>query len=265
MGESLDDFSCWETGCGRAPRVVVVGLASCFGCQLQMTNAERYLMDVLGQVDLRYWQLASSDAMPDSFDVAVVEGAVTTKEAEETVRRLREQAHALIVVGSCAVTAGIPGLADGDVSLAASQVYARLPAACGDMVAPKPVSAVVDVDFEVRACPIDPIEFVSVLQRVLYGSNRLVRTSTMCGDCRRNETVCFFERRKLCLGLVTEAGCDAKCPALGRPCNGCRGISPDANLASAHTVCRRYGVPAADFDRVLELFNRASALTPAGE
>ena len=36
------------------PRVVVVGLASCFGCQLQITNAEAYLTDVLGQIDLRY-------------------------------------------------------------------------------------------------------------------------------------------------------------------------------------------------------------------
>lgn len=255
----MDDFSCWETGCGRSPRVVVVGLASCFGCQLQMTNAERYLMDVLGQVDLRYWQLASSDVMPDGFDVAVVEGAVTTKEAEATVRRLRERARVLIAVGSCAVTAGIPGLTGGDVLLAAAQVYAQLPAACGDMVVPKPVSAVVDVDFEVRACPIDPVEFVSVLQRALYGSNRSIRTSAMCGDCRQGETTCFFERGRLCLGLVTEAGCGAKCPSLGRPCNGCRGISPDANLASAHAVCERYGVPADDFDRALEIFNKANA------
>ena len=36
------------------PRVVVVGLASCFGCQLQITNVEEH------QIDLRYWQLASS-------------------------------------------------------------------------------------------------------------------------------------------------------------------------------------------------------------
>ena len=52
-----------------APRVVVVGLASCFGCQLQITNAEAHLLDVLGQIDLRYWQLASSDPMPEDFDL----------------------------------------------------------------------------------------------------------------------------------------------------------------------------------------------------
>ena len=60
----------------QPPRVVVVGLASCFGCQLQITNVEEHLLDVLGQIDLRYWQLTSSEPMPEAFDVAVIEGAV---------------------------------------------------------------------------------------------------------------------------------------------------------------------------------------------
>ena len=91
----------------QPPRVVVVGLASCFGCQLQITNVEEHLLDVLGQIDLRYWQLTSSEPMPDAFDVAVIEGAVTTVEAEETVRQLRERAGAVIAIGACACTGGV--------------------------------------------------------------------------------------------------------------------------------------------------------------
>ena len=78
-------------GPAAAPRVVVAGLASCFGCQLQITNAEAHLVDVLGQIDVRYWQLASSDPMPEEFDVAVVEGAVTTEEAEAEATFVLEQ------------------------------------------------------------------------------------------------------------------------------------------------------------------------------
>ena len=105
-------------GCGNderqardLSRVVVVGLASCFGCQLQITNVEEHLTDVLGQIDLRYWQLASSEPMPEEFDVAVIEGAVTTEESEATVRKLRERAKCVIALGACAATAGIPGIA----------------------------------------------------------------------------------------------------------------------------------------------------------
>lgn len=238
------------------PRVVVVGLASCFGCQLQITNAEAYLTDVLGQIDLTYWQLASSEPMPEDFDVAVIEGAVTTEESEACVRRLRERASCIIAMGACAVTAGIPGIAARNFFARPSQVYDNVPLACGSMVVPRPVSAVVDVDFEVRCCPVDTMDFVDVLQRALYGSNKMDRTSTMCGDCKRNGTDCFFESGQLCLGLVTVAGCGAKCVNLGRACNGCRGLSPDANLEAARAACGRAGIDAHDFDEALALFNQ---------
>ncbi len=247
-----------------APRVVVVGLASCFGCQLQITNAEAHLLDVLGQIDLRYWQLASSDPMPDEFDVAVIEGAVTTEESEGLVRTLRERAGVLIAIGACATTAGIPGMAADRFLERPSEVYGRVPAACGDMIAPRSVGSVVDVDYEVRCCPVDTLDFVDVLQRALYGSNKTVTTRTMCGDCKRNETECFFGKGELCLGLVTVAGCGARCVNLGRACNGCRGLSPDANLPSARAACDRYGVPVADFDKALEMFNQTDAVL-AGE
>ncbi len=240
------------------PRVVVAGLASCFGCQLQITNAEKYLMDVLGQIDLRYWQLASSEPMPEGFDVAIIEGAVTTEESEATVRALRERARAVIAIGACATTAGIPGMASAGFLSRPVEVYGEgdVPAACGEMVSPRPVSAVIDVDFEVRACPIDTMDFVDVLHRALYGSNKVQLTGTMCGDCKRNERSCFFEKQELCLGLVTRAGCGARCTNLGRPCNGCRGLSPDANLEAAREACARMGVPVSDFDKALEMFNQ---------
>ena len=91
----------------EVPRVVVVGLASCFGCQLQITNVEAHLMEVLGQIDLQYWQLASSEPMPEEFDVAVIEGAVTTEESERLVQRLREKASVVIAIGACACTGGV--------------------------------------------------------------------------------------------------------------------------------------------------------------
>ena len=214
-------------GASAVPRVVVVGLASCFGCQLQITNIEAHLMEVLGQIDLQYWQLASSDPMPEEFDVAVIEGAVTTEESEHLVEEQR------------------PG-----------SVYDLVPEACGEMISPRAVGSVIDVDYEVRCCPIDAYDFVDVLQRALYGSNKIDSTATMCGSCKRNETGCFYTKGVMCLGLVTRAGCDARCVNLGRPCNGCRGLSPDANLPAAREACRAAGIPVEDFDKALEMFNQ---------
>lgn len=250
----------------RAPRVVVIGLASCFGCQINITNIERHLMDVLGQIDLGYWQLTSSVPMPDEFDVAVIEGAVTTEEAAEMVRRARERAGSVIAIGSCAVTGGIPGMASGDLAGHVEAVYGDVaPDACGDLVAPRPVSDVIDVDFEVRCCPIDPFEFVRVLDGVLYGSNRLPATSALCGECSRNEKGCFYKQGVMCLGLVTRAGCGAKCPALGRPCNGCAGLSPDSNVEAARYVVGKRGLEVARFNDALEMFNAVAINAAQGE
>lgn len=240
------------------PRVVITGLASCFGCQLQITNIESHLMDILGQIDLRYWQMTSSDPMPDDFDVAIIEGAVTTKESEETVRTLRDRAGTVIAIGACATTAGIPGMAAEGFTVRPSEVYDRVPLACGEMIPPRPVSSVVDVDYEVYCCPIDSYDFVDVLQQALYGSNKGVSTKTMCGECKRNEAECFYDQGTMCLGLVTRAGCGARCVNLGRPCNGCRGLSPDANLDAAREICRNSGVSVQDFDQALEMFNQVN-------
>ncbi len=239
------------------PRVVFAGLASCFGCQINFTNVEQHLTEVLGQIDVRYWQLTSSDPMPEDFDVAVIEGAVTTEASADTVRRLRDRADVVITIGACAATAGVPGMAVRDYEGRARDVYAPdVPAACGDMIAPRPVKAVVDVDFEVSCCPADPYDVIDVLQQALYRSNKMRRSSTLCGECKRNERGCFYGRGVMCLGLVTRSGCGARCPNLGRPCNGCAGLSPDANLESARAACEKAGISTSRFDVALQMFNQ---------
>ncbi|MEE0706570.1 MAG: NADH:ubiquinone oxidoreductase, partial [Adlercreutzia sp.] len=124
----------------RPPRVVFIGLASCFGCQINITNIEAHLLEVLGQIDLGYWQLTSSKPMPEEFDVAVIEGAVTTAEAEATVRKARDKAKTVITIGACANTAGIPGMASVDFPAQLAAVYGdEAPDACGTLQAPVPV------------------------------------------------------------------------------------------------------------------------------
>lgn len=247
------------------PRVVLVGLASCFGCQINITNAEKYLMDVLGQIDMQYWQLTSSDPMPDDIDVAVIEGAVTTKEAEEVVKDLRERAGVVITIGACAETAGIPGIAAANYEGRQEDVYrGDVPAIVSDIAfTPKRVSDVIDVDRTVLCCPIDPFDFAATLQSALYGNNIYKRTSTLCGECKRNERGCFYSDGKICMGLVTMSGCGAKCPNLGRPCNGCAGLSPDANIESARRAVQATGADPDIFESGLEIFNMVEVGEPA--
>lgn len=241
----------------NAARVAVIGLASDFGCQLQMTNIEDHLLDVVGQFELAYWQLASSGEMPEEYDILVVEGAVTTEAHILTLKEGRKRAKTIITVGACAMTGGLPGLVSvGDFETAVSTVYGTdIPVFAAGRVSPMPVHSVVKVDYEVPGCPIEPAEFVKVLQHALAGIRDTVPAQTMCGSCRINETECFFDRGDVCLGLITAAGCGARCVAKNRPCKGCRGLAADANLEYASKVLGIKGLNPEDMDNAIELFN----------
>ena len=239
-----------------AARVAVISLASDFGCQVQVTNMDDQLLALLGQFELSYWQLASSGHLPEEYDVAVIEGAVTTEEHVALLKRVRATAATVILIGACAVTGGIPGLAATGFEERLGCVYGdegKL-LACG-RISPLPVDAIIDVDYRVPGCPIDRTEFVAVLQRALMGLSDRMPREPMCASCKVNENVCFYESGVVCLGMVTRAGCGAKCVTLGRPCTGCRGVAEDANLAYARTVLEERGLAPERLNTALELFN----------
>lgn len=240
----------------ETPRVVFFAFASCFGCQLQVTNKEAYLLDVLGQIDLRYWQLVSDAPLPQDFDIAVIEGAVTTEEAAQLLRQIRQRARVVVGIGACALTGGIPSMAGAGFEDYAHEVYGdALPEACGHMRVPASIKNYIDVDFEVPCCPVDFNRFVDVLQQALYGSNKLPVSTTLCGECKVNGTQCLYEQGHMCLGLVTRTGCGARCPKLGRACNGCAGLSPDCNVDAAYVVVEAFGQDLELFKQRLRLFN----------
>jgi coenzyme F420-reducing hydrogenase gamma subunit len=241
-----------------APRVVVLSLASDFGCQVQLSNMTDEILDVLGTIDLTYWQLASSGHMPGAYDVAIVEGAVTTQEHVELLRRVRDTAAVVMAIGACANTGGIPAIANLlDLDARYAVVYGGGDAAAVALgrLAPAPVDSVIEVDYHVPGCPIDTGEFLRVLSHVLLGMKDRVKDRTMCASCKINETVCFYENAVLCMGLVTTAGCGARCTSVGRPCTGCRGISPDANMESARAIVAASGREVSDFEDALRLYN----------
>jgi coenzyme F420-reducing hydrogenase gamma subunit len=225
-----------------APRVVVLSLASDFGCQVQMTNIEEHLLDVLGRIDLSYWQLASSGHMPSEYDVAIVEGAVTNSGHVELLERVRETAGVVILVGACAITGGIPALAAAGHADRTGVVYGDAELRFNrDARPPRSVRDVIAVDYLVPGCPIDTGEYVAVLQRALTGLRDRTPIEPMCAACKIEENVCFYEKGELCMGVVTRTGCGANCISLGRPCTGCRGLAPDANFVSAARVLERHG------------------------
>lgn len=110
----------------RRPTLAVFKFASCDGCQLSLLDCEDELLAVADRLHIAYFLEATSHIEPGPYDVALVEGSITTPHDAERIRQVRAQSKYLITIGACATAGGIQALrnwADTPEYLAA--VYAR--------------------------------------------------------------------------------------------------------------------------------------------
>ncbi|MFH8591373.1 NADH-quinone oxidoreductase subunit B family protein [Streptomyces rimosus] len=244
---------------GRRPTLAVFKLASCDGCQLTLLDCEDELLAVAGRVEIAHFLEASSAVRPGPYDLALVEGSVTTPQDAQRIREIRAAARFLVTIGACATAGGIQALRNfADVEEFRATVYAR-PDYIATLAASTPVSAHVPVDFELRGCPIDRGQLLEVITAFLAGRKPDVPNHSVCFACKRRGTVCVTVAHGTpCLGPVTHAGCGAICPAYGRGCYGCFGPSGSVNLPALIPLLRRDGMSEDDVRRTLRTYNAAS-------
>uniref|UniRef100_A0AAU2UXG0 Oxidoreductase n=1 Tax=Streptomyces sp. NBC_00003 TaxID=2903608 RepID=A0AAU2UXG0_9ACTN len=122
-----------------------------------------------------------------------------------------------------------------------------------------PVSHHVDVDFELRGCPIDRRQLLEVITAFLSGRKPDVPDHSVCFECKRRGTACVTVAHGTpCLGPVTQAGCGAICPSYGRGCYSRFGPSGSTNLPALIPLLHRDGMDERDTARFLRTFNVAA-------
>lgn len=211
-------------------RLAVFKFASCDGCQLSLLDAEDELLAVAGAVDIAFFPEASSRMEPGPYDVALVEGSITTPHDAERIREVRAASKFLMTIGACATAGGIQALRNwGDSQEFLRAVYAR-PDYIQTLATSTAIADHVPVDFELRGCPINHHQLVEVLSSLVAGRRPRTPTHSVCLDCKRRGTVCITVAQGVpCLGPVTQSGCGALCPAYDRGCYGCYGPVRQAN------------------------------------
>jgi len=100
-------------------QVALYWAASCGGCEITMLDLDEKLLDIVASADIVFWPVAVDtkyadiEAMPDhSIDVCLFNGAIRTSENEHFAKLLRKKSKILVSFGACAVSGGIPGLAN---------------------------------------------------------------------------------------------------------------------------------------------------------
>ena len=93
------------------PSIAVFKFASCDGCQLSLLDLEDELLALCTEVEIAYFLEARTCHGPGPYDIALVEGSVTTAHDVERIHQIRQDAKYLVTIGACATTGGHSGLA----------------------------------------------------------------------------------------------------------------------------------------------------------
>lgn len=238
------------------PKVAVFKLASCDGCQLTLLDCEDELLAIAGAVDIAYFPEASRRMTPGPYDVALVEGSVTTPHDALRIQEIRRSSKTLVTIGACATAGGIQALRNwGDVRELAAFVYPH-PEYLSVLDRATPVASHVLVDFELRGCPIDKRQLLDTLAALIQGRAPSLPTYAVCVECKERGRPCVIVATGArCLGPVTQAGCGALCPSFGRGCYGCFGPQEAPATAALSAVLAAQGAGQGELVRAFRSFN----------
>jgi sulfhydrogenase subunit delta len=241
------------------PRLAVFKFASCDGCQLSLLDCESELLAVAEAIEIAWFPEASSRLQPGPYDIALVEGSITTPHDAQRILDVRRSARIVVTIGACATAGGIQSLknwADHEDYLRC--VYAR-PEYISTLATSTPIADHIKVDYELRGCPISRHQLLDVIGALVKGQRPRLPSYSVCLDCKRKGTVCVEVAQGIpCLGPVTHSGCGAICPTYDRGCYGCFGPVSLSNCLSLTDQYLSMGTSAETLLPLLRNFNAAA-------
>ena len=212
------------------PRIALHKFSSCDGCQLAFLNAGQQLLSLWEQMNIVHFAEAGPVDSNAKVDISFIEGSISTAADITRIKSVRAQSRILVSIGACATSGGLQALkngADSDAWLAC--IYPN-PEYIDSLGTATPISAHVKVDLQLQGCPVSTGQILQTVQSLLAGVLPPPEQSRVCLACKRRQLVCVMVTKGLpCMGPVTNNGCDALCPSVGRDCYGCYGPSECAN------------------------------------
>ncbi len=197
--------------------------AACGGCDVAILDIHEKIVDVAAVADIVFWPIAVDfkyadvEGYEDGFiDVCLFHGAIRNSEGEHIAKLLRQKSKVVVAFGSCAISGGIPGLANfkqkDDIFYRAyiesqstqnpAKVYPKTHYAVPEGVLELPefykdvksLSDVVDVDYFMPGCPPTSAQIWAVIQVIASGAlppkGAFVgcENQTLCNTCTRTKT-----------------------------------------------------------------------------
>ena len=242
------------------PKVGIFGFTGCGGCQLEILNFEDQLLDLVGAVDIVHFTEAITE-FSDTYEIALIEGSITTKHGVEKIKKIGDTAKIVVAMGTGAVNGGLNCMKNlYGLEKAKDLVYGDKKDWI-DSIEVKPVDAYINVDYYARGCPINRFEIIDIVRSLIVGRKPEIPNYSVCIECKRNGNTCVYDLGKSCLGPVTRAGCDSRCPNSVDGCEGCRGPVDDPNMNAQKDLLTEHGLTVDDIMAEFNLYNACKGKT----
>lgn len=248
------------------PRLAVYKFTSCDGCQLAILNAGEAFLILSDLVEVVHFAEAGLLQQNHKIDIAFVEGSISTPEEIIRIKKIREQTTHLITIGACATAGGIQALRNAASKKEwMASIYAT-PQTIKTLDTSTAIASHVKVDWELWGCPVNTPQIISTIRSLLSGAAPRMNHETVCLECKRRGLICVVVTRKEpCMGPVTQTGCGALCPGMGRACYACYGPSENPNTAALGALFEKNGLSNdAIANQFLHINNQAPAFKQAG-
>ena len=244
----------------KKPKIAIVSLTSCEGCQFALLDLGEKFLELMGKVEMVDFRLLEDEDDPgDKLDIGIIEGNPMTKENEKTLKELRKRSNILVVLGNCAAMGGVPEIKnyqEGKNTI--KHVYKYIQGIENPEI--KEVDNFVKVDFVFPGCPITGEEFVKYFPMLLeisktqdFSKMPIIPDQPVCVECKAKGNKCLLLENKPCFGPMILGGCDAVCPTARMGCQGCRGLRPKGNIRAMRATLKRM-MTDEEFENVSEIF-----------
>ena len=163
----------------KKARVATLWLDGCSGCHMSLVDIDEAILIVAQRADIVYGPLVDAQEFPHDVDVAIVEGAVSSQDDLEKIKRVRERSRILVALGDCAITSNVPSMRNRfPVKTILERVYIEgadvqkgiptdgVPTLLKQAI---PLQDVVKVDVHVPGCPPSASSILFVLTELLDG------------------------------------------------------------------------------------------------
>lgn len=152
--------------------VATLWLDGCSGCHMSLLDMDEIWLSLAERISVVYSPLVDNKIYPDRVDVAIVEGAVSSVDDLEKIKKVRAHTGTLVALGDCAVLGNISMMRNpfktvdvlnkGFVETA--DVQGQIPTEEIPQLLPYvvPIRQIVPVDVFVQGCPpsADTIHYV---------------------------------------------------------------------------------------------------------